>query len=90
MLSKISSKNQVVIPKGICAVFGLSKGDVLDFKVSGRKIVMEPKELVLRDKYPIVDLKAAEHVLAHGKSGKELVFRSGKDIIHFFKKRTKK
>ncbi len=90
MLAKLSSKHQVVIPNEICALFGLVKGDIIDFKVSGNKIVMEPKEMVLKDRYPIADLKRAEKLLAKGKAGKETVFESGDEMLNFFKKRTKK
>ena len=67
-----------------------SQGDIIDFRVSGNKIVLEPKELILKDKYPLKDLRTAEEVLSKGKAGKELSFKSGKGMVCFFKKRTKK
>lgn len=90
MLAKVSSKNQVVIPQIICMAFGLSKGDVVDFQISGKKITMEPKEVILKDKYPTKDLKAAQLALAKGKAGKERVFESGDEMVSFFKTRIKK
>lgn len=51
---------------------------------------MEPKELILRDKYPIEDLRATGHALAKGKAGKEMAFKSGREMVDFFKKRIKK
>jgi AbrB family looped-hinge helix DNA binding protein len=90
MLAKISSKHQIVIPKQICALFGLTKGDFVDFRISGKKIIMEPKEIIIKDKYPLSDLKAAEKVLEKGKADKETVFKSGNELLQHFKKRTKK
>jgi len=90
MLSKISSKHQVVIPKEICILFGLTKGNFVVFKISGNKIIMEPKEIILKDKYPLKDLKAAEKVLSKGLAGKETVFKNGNDMLQHFKKKTKK
>ena len=90
MLATISSKNQVVIPKIICSVFGLTRGDVLDFSISGKRIIVEPKEVILKDKYPTKALAAAQRALAKGKAGKERVFESGDELLAFFKKRMKK
>jgi AbrB family looped-hinge helix DNA binding protein len=90
MLAKVSSKNQVVIPKIICAVFGLFKGDFVDFQITGKKITMEPKRVVLKDKYPVQDLKAAQLALSKGKAGKEHVFESGDEMVSFFKAKIKK
>ena len=90
MLSKISIKHQVVIPQQICAIFGLVKGDYVDFRVSGRKIIMEPKEIIVKDKYPLKDLKAAREALAKGLGGKKITFKSGKEMMHYFGKLTKK
>ena len=88
MLAKISSKHQVVIPAEICALFGLVKGDLVDFKISGKRIILEPKEFILKDKYPKAHLKAAHKALAQGKAGKEIAFKSGDEMVKYFKKRT--
>ncbi len=89
MLAKLSSKNQIVIPKVICVLFGLSRGDAVDLTVSGKRIIMAPKEIILKDKYPRRDLKAAERVLVAGKAGKERVFESGDAMLAHFKKKMK-
>ena len=89
MLATISSKNQVVIPMIICRVFKLTRGDVLDFKISGKQIIVEPKEVVLKDKYP-KNLAVAQRALAKGKAGKERVFENGDEMLAFFKKKIKK
>lgn len=90
MLSKISSKHQVVIPNQICALFGLVKGDYVDFRISGRRILMVPKEVIIEDKYPLEDLEAAEKALSKGLGGKRVSFKSGEEAVRYFKKITKK
>jgi len=40
MVVKVSSKNQVTIPKDIAAAFHLKKGDVLEVERQGNKIIM--------------------------------------------------
>lgn len=89
MLSKISSKHQVVIPNEICAIFGLVKGDFVDFRVSGMKIIMVPKEVIVEDKYPVKDMQDAEEALSKGLGGKRIYFKSGEEAVHYFKKITK-
>lgn len=90
MLSKISSKHQIVIPNEICAIFGLVKGDFIDFRVSGRKIIMVPKEVIIEDKYPLKDLQDAEEALSKGLGGKRISFKSGEEAVRYLKKITKK
>lgn len=90
MLSKISSKHQVVIPSQICAFFGLIKGDYVDFRISGRRILMVPKEVIVEDKYLREDLEASEEALSKGLGGKKISFKSGEEAVHYFKKITKK
>jgi len=90
MVVKISSKNQVTIPKDIANIFRLRKGDVLEVSKEGNKIIMIPKEVILEDKYPQEDLEGAEKVLSKGLPREEVSFKSGAEMSRFFKKRTKK
>lgn len=90
MLTKISTKHQVVIPKEICILFGLTQGDYVEFRVSGKRIIMEPKEVIVEDKYPMSDLMAAEKVLTKGLTGEEKIFKSSDEFIQHLKKRIKK
>lgn len=90
MVVKISSKHQVTIPKDIAAIFNLQKGDVLEVEREGNRIVMIPKEVVLKDKYPRKDLKRAEKALSKGMGAEEVNFESGEAMLENFKKRTKK
>ena len=90
MFAKLSTKNQVTIPKNIAVVFNLKKGDVLEVQREGNRIVMTPKEVILEDKYPNDDLKAAEKALSHGIPHEEVTFHSGDQMVQFLRKRIKK
>lgn len=90
MVVKISSKNQVTIPKNIAQIFALRKGDFLDIKIVNNKIVMTPQEAVFEDKYPIADLEAAEKTLSRGQPREEIAFPSGDALVGHLRKRAKK
>lgn len=90
MVVKLSSKNQVTIPKDIAELFNLRKGDVLDVSKEGNKIVMIPKEVILEDKCPREDLEGAEKALSKGLPKEEISFSSGTEMSRYFKKRIKK
>ncbi len=90
MVTKVSSKHQVTIPKPIADAFDLKKGDVLEVERQGDKIIMTPKEVVFEDKYVKEDLEAAEKVLSKGLPKEEVGFRSEAEMVKFFKKRIKR
>lgn len=90
MIVKVSSKHQVTIPQDIAKVFNLKKGDVLEIERQMNKIIMVPKEVIYEDKYPKKDLEAAEKALSKRSPKKEIVFKSGEEMINYFKKRIKK
>jgi len=90
MVVRISSKHQVTIPKDIAITFNLKKGDVLEVERVGNKIVMVPKEVIFRDKYPQEDLEAADKALAAGHPKEEVSFKSGKSALGYLRKRIKK
>lgn len=90
MVTKVSSKHQVTIPKPIADAFDLKKGDVLEVERRGDKIIMTPKEVIFEDKYPKEDLEVAERVLSKGLPKEEVAFSSGAQMVKFFKKRIKK
>ena len=89
MVIKISSKNQVTIPKDIAEAFTLKKGDFLEIQISGHKIVMTPQEVIFEDKYPREDLEAAEKILAKDSSD-QLQFPSSSSLIKHLKGKMKK
>ncbi|MCK4851717.1 MAG: AbrB/MazE/SpoVT family DNA-binding domain-containing protein [Candidatus Omnitrophica bacterium] len=90
MVVKVSSKHQVTIPKNIAEAFDLKKGDVLEVTRKGNKIVMVPKEVIYKEKYPQKDLETAEKVLSEGLPEEEVSFKSGPKMIKSLKKRIKK
>lgn len=90
MITTVSSKHQITIPKAIAVMFDLRKGDVLEVEKKGNKIIMIPKEVILEEKYPVEELETAEKVLSKGLPEEEIRFKSGNDMVKFFKKRAKK
>lgn len=90
MVIKISSKHQVTIPKDIAEVFHLRKGDVIEVKREGNRIIMVPKEVILEDKYSKEELETAEKALSKAVHGKEIAFKSGSEMVEYFKRRIKK
>ena len=90
MVIKISSKNQITIPKEIAEAFTLKQGDYLEIKIINHKIVMTPKEAIFEDKYPIEDLEAAEKWLSKDSPANEIHFPSSESAIKYLKERKKK
>ncbi len=90
MITTVSSRHQITIPKSIAAMFDLKKGDVLEVERQDNKIIMIPKEVILEEKYPLKDLEAAEKVLSKRVRREEVRFKSGNDMVKFFKNKTKK
>ena len=90
MLTKVSVKHQITIPKNIAVAFNLKRGDVLEIERKGNKIIMIPKEVILEDKYPQETLDAAEKALAKKLPKEEIAFNSGAAVVDYFKKRIKK
>ena len=90
MVVKISSKNQVTIPKDIARAFDLKKGDILEVERKGNKIIMVPKEVILEDKYPIEDLEAADKALSGKLSKEEVSFDSDKEALSYLRNKIKK
>ena len=49
---KIQRKGQMTLPTGVRAAVGLADGDLVDVKVSGRRIIVTPTLVVDRSKFP--------------------------------------
>lgn len=90
MIMKISSKNQITIPKDIASYFHLKKGDVLEIEKKDNKIIMIPKEVIYEDKYPAEDLQRAENILMKSNPSRGITYKSGNEMIKSLKKRIKK
>lgn len=84
MLARITSKNQITIPKLIAETLGISKGDVLDVIIEKGHLVMIPKEVIVEDKYPQEDLEAAEKILSQGRKG-DVVFENSDEMLAFLR-----
>jgi AbrB family looped-hinge helix DNA binding protein len=54
-ISRIQDKGQVTIPTRVRKQAGLSKGDVVEFSYRHGKIVMSPKTVIDRSKFPVAD-----------------------------------
>jgi AbrB family looped-hinge helix DNA binding protein len=53
--TKIQNKGQVTIPTRVREQAGLSKGDMVEFSYRGGKIVITPKLVIDRSKFPNAD-----------------------------------
>ena len=90
MVIKVSSKHQVTIPNGIARAFHLKKGDIIDVEIVKNRIVMTPKEVIYRDKYPKKDLLRAQKVLSKKNPKEETEYKSGAAMIKALKRMAKK
>lgn len=90
MITKISSKHQITIPKKIAEAFHLKKGDVMEIVLRGDEIVMSPKEVIYEDKYLQSDLQGAENALSRGLPKEEIAFESAETMIRHLEQRKKK
>jgi AbrB family looped-hinge helix DNA binding protein len=52
---KIQNKGQVTIPTAVRRQAGLSKGDLVNFAFQGGKIVMTPRLVIDRSRFPSAD-----------------------------------
>lgn len=90
MVTKVSSRHQITIPKRIAEAFHLKKGDVMEIVLRGHEIVMSPKEVIYEDKYLQSDLQAAEDLLSKGLPKEEISFESGEALVTHLEQRKKK
>jgi AbrB family looped-hinge helix DNA binding protein len=54
-IAKIQHKGQVTIPTGLRNKAGLAKGDLVEFSFQRGKIVITPKVVIDRSKFPTAD-----------------------------------
>ena len=52
---KIQRKGQMTLPSGVRNAVGLTDGDLVDVKVTGRRIVITPALIIDRSKFPTAD-----------------------------------
>jgi AbrB family looped-hinge helix DNA binding protein len=51
-LVKIQRKGQITLPTRVRSAVGLADGDIVDVKVSGRRIIVTPTLVIDRSKFP--------------------------------------
>jgi AbrB family looped-hinge helix DNA binding protein len=52
---KIQRKGQMTLPTAVRSAVGLANGDLVDVKVSGRRIIITPTLVIDRSKFPKAD-----------------------------------
>ena len=58
--SRLTSKYQATVPAEVRRALGLKKGDLVEFKIRGRKVTLERAEPVDRDELRSLDLLFSE------------------------------
>ncbi|MBI1869793.1 MAG: AbrB/MazE/SpoVT family DNA-binding domain-containing protein [Chlamydiae bacterium] len=79
IFAKISSKNQLTLPKDIVRSLGLRRGDLLSVRRLDNKIILVPQSF--EDKYPEDLLERLEKKLSKGLLPKEKKFSSKRDLL---------
>jgi len=95
-LVKIQRKGQMTLPTGVRDAVGLADGDMVDVKVSGRRIIVTPTLIIDRSKFPTAaDEYTSEQRrlitarLQEAEKGPYFgPFKNGAEVAAFLKKRT--
>lgn len=96
-LVKIQRKGQMTLPTGVRSAVGLADGDMVDVKVSGRRIIVTPTLVIDRSKFPTADdeytpeqRRMINARLAEAEKGPYYgPFKNGSEVAAFLKKRTR-
>jgi AbrB family looped-hinge helix DNA binding protein len=91
---KIQRKGQMTLPTGVRTAVGLADGDLVDVKVSGRRIIVTPMLVVDRSKFPSAEdeytpeqRRMINARLAESERGPYYgPFKSGAEVAAFLKK----
>jgi AbrB family looped-hinge helix DNA binding protein len=84
MLTKVSTKGQVVIPSRIRRKLGLQPGDSLEARVEGQQIVLTPRKVRLRKARIIRDPLTGLPVLTAGPKALKLTSTEVREILADF------
>ena len=95
--AKIQHKGQVTIPTSVRRQAGLSKGDLVNFAFSNGKIVITPRVVIDRSKFPTADdeytpsqRRAIDARLAEAEKGPFYgPFKTADETIAFLRKEVK-
>jgi AbrB family looped-hinge helix DNA binding protein len=92
-IARVQDKGQITIPTRVRKQAGLNKGDVVEFSYRQGKIVMVPKTVIDRSKFPIADEYTPEQrreIQAMFDSAKKEPsygpFKSGREVAAFLEK----
>ncbi|GEM_PF-5287909 len=88
MLAKISSKNQLTLPKNIVTQLGLGKEKYVDLQLEGHSVILKPVDLNVEERIPEDQLKRFEEWALDHSEDKE--FSDSVSATQFLKKRLKK
>lgn len=91
---RIQRKGQMTIPTGVGAAVGLADGELVDVRVTGRKIVITPTLVIDRskfpaaaDEYPPEQRRIIDASLAQAEKGPYYgPFKNGAEVAAFLKK----
>ena len=77
---KIQNKGQVTIPTAIARQAGLEKGDLINFTFVRGKIIITPRLIIDRSKFPVADdyTPAQRRAINRGIAQSEKEYRAGK------------
>jgi bifunctional DNA-binding transcriptional regulator/antitoxin component of YhaV-PrlF toxin-antitoxin module len=91
MLAKLSSKNQLTLPKKIVVQLGFAQGDekYVDIAISGNTVTMKPVVVTIEEKISETQLEAFHDWALHRETG-DVAFSSAAQSAKFLKSRMKK
>lgn len=84
MFAKITSKNQITLPKQLVEALHLLKGDLLSVRRKDNQILLTPQ--TVEDRYPEDLLKRVEKKMEKGLLSGEKKFGSAKELLDDLKK----
>jgi AbrB family looped-hinge helix DNA binding protein len=84
MLTKVSTKGQVVVPSRIRRKLGLQPGDSLEAKIEGQHIILTPRKVRSRKARIIRDSITGLPVLTAGPNAPKLTSAEVREILADF------
>ncbi|MBI2336440.1 MAG: AbrB/MazE/SpoVT family DNA-binding domain-containing protein [Deltaproteobacteria bacterium] len=91
MLTKVTSKNQLTLPKKALESLGFSADEekYFDIEVKGNKLIMTPVVVTVEEKIPPAQWEKFKKWALEDKTG-DVVFNTAASSISFLEKRKKK
>lgn len=80
MKTVVSEKGQVVIPKEVRERLGLTRGTVLNVRVEGKRIILEPVQEPPEEIFIKAGPRLTEPILAEAKATSDKVVKLLKDL----------